>query len=405
MIAQVNKVVALAAALAFFCSCGRYLTEKEKVEVLRNRGFRHFIKNEFEESADDYITALTLSQLDRERLFNDRALYNYGLLFTTWDRYNALLERLEKRLVKARKERNRKAEINILLNLGEVYYELQRYRVAWDLFQEAFQKAEKHNYLQGFCRSANNLGKTLVAQSRPDNGLKYFYLAGKVAGRFKEDESLVDSFIGIGSVWAAKKDFAKARENYTIALEDSQRLDYSEGREAALESLGRLSLKQKDYRQALSSFIPALSAKIEMVDQKGGASLWELTGDAYFAWGRFLKAQNAYAQAFRIRFDIKTFYQCCLLLRKLGRVYRAMGNQPAALYYYGRSRLFFKTMGDLTGESETRLEIARYYYSLGKIREAEKIALKCLKVVINIENELLERETRAFLAGLHPDGH
>ncbi len=93
-------------------ACGlRYLTEREQVEIMRNKGFQHLMKNEFEESADSYITALTLSQMEKERLFNDRALYNYGLLFTTWDRYNALLERLEKKRELAGREKNYKGEI------------------------------------------------------------------------------------------------------------------------------------------------------------------------------------------------------------------------------------------------------------------------------------------------------
>jgi tetratricopeptide (TPR) repeat protein len=385
----------------FSSSCGYFLSSREKVEVLRNQGFGHLLKKEFEEAAYYYIAALTLSQQDDERLVNDRALYNYGLLFSTWERYASTMERLEDQLLKHKRQENRPGIIIALADLGEVYIDWGKYAQALEFFEKSLVLAEEEGDWRGQCRALNYIGKALIKLEDYDGAPKYFFHLRDLALKREMNKYLSDAYLGIGYVWNKKEKKEKAEANYLLALTTSQKVGYSEGEEKALEALGRFFLKENKNRLALSYFIPALSLKQDVVDQRGSGRLWRLIADVYFQWGKNLLAQRGYAEAFRIRFEIKDFYKCSILLRKLGRVYLKMKKYKEALYYYNRSRLFFRTLGYLNGESQTLLEIAQLYTAQNNFDKALGKAKHGLKISIDIEDRVKERDFREFIARLY----
>lgn len=387
----------------FSSSCGYILSSREKEEILRNHGFEHLLKKEFEEAAYYYIAALTLSQQDDERFVNDRALYNYGLLFSTWERYASAVERLEDQLLKHQREKNRPRVIIALGNLGEIYLDWGKYAKAQEFFEKSLMLAQEEGDWQGQCRALNYIGKALIRLEDYANASEYFFRLRDIALERKMSECLSDAYLGIGYISNKREEKEKVKTNYLLALTASQNAGYSEGEEKALEALGRFFLKENKNRLALSYFIPALSLKQDVIDQKGSARLWGLIADAYLQWGENLPAQRAYAKAFRIRFEIKDFYQCSILLRKLGQVYLKMKKYKEALYYYNRSRLFFRTLGCLNGECRTLLEIAQLYSTQNNFDKALGKARYGLKISIDIEDRINERDIRKLLARLYEE--
>lgn len=385
----------------FSSSCGYILSSREKVEILRNQGFEHLLKKEFEEAAYYYIAALTLSQQDDERFVNDRALYNYGLLFSTWERYATAVERLEDQLIKHKRSENRPGVIIALADLGKVYLDWGKYALALEFFEKSLVLAEEEGDWQGQCRALNYTGKALIKLKNYDGASEYFFRLRNLALKREIANCLSDAYFGIGYVWNKREKKEKAKTNYLLALTTSQKARYTEGKEKALEALGRFFLKENKNQLALSYLIPALSLKQDVVDQRGCARLWQLIADVYFQWGKNLPAQRAYAEAFRIRFEIKDFYNCSILLRKLGQVYLKMKKYKEALYYYYRSRLFFRTLGYLNGESQTLLEIAQLYITQNNFVKAFDKAKQGLRISIDIENRVNERDFREFLARLY----
>lgn len=385
----------------FSTSCGYLHSSRERVEILRNQGFGHLLKKEFEESAQYYIAALTLSQQDDERFVNDRALYNYGLLFSTWERYASAVERLEDQLLKYKRYENRSGIIMTLADLGKVYLDWRKYSLALEFFEESLTLAKEEKDWQGQCRALNFIGKTLIKLENYGGASEYFFQMRELALKRKMTECLSNAYLGIGYVWNIQEKKEEAKANYLLALTTSRKAEFSEGEEKALEALGRFFLKENKNQLALSYFIPALSLKQDVVDQRGCARLWQLIADVYFQWGKNLQAQRAYAKAFGIRFEIKDFYKCSILLRKLGQVYLRMKKYKASLYYYNRSRLFFRTLGYLNGESRTLLEIAQLYTAQNKSDKALGKAKHALKISIDIEDRLNERDIREFMAKLY----
>jgi tetratricopeptide (TPR) repeat protein len=359
------------------------------------------LNKEFEEAAQYYVAALALSQQDDERFVNDRALYNYGLVFSTMDRYATAIERLEKQLVKNKKEENRPGEIATLTGLGEVYLDWRKYPLAQEFFGKALAIAESEGDYTSQCESLNHIGKTLVKTEDYEAAYNYFFRSWDIGQDHDIHKCSSDAYIGLGQIWEKREKKERAEANYLLALVTSRDANYSDGEEIALEALGKFFMNQNDNSQALSYLIPVLELKQDVVDQQGSARIWHYIGDVFFIMGKYLPAQRAYTESFRIRFDIKTFYECSVLLRKLGRVYRKMGKVKAALYYYTRSQMFFRTLGYLTGESRTRLEIAQFYADQEELGAAIDQTRQGLKITTDTQDRAGERDFRQYLAKLY----
>lgn len=244
---------------------GQYILESDAVKQV---GASYYFLGDIKKLRRYHKTALGIAK----RTGNKECLANANFLAT----FIAKLEGDYKKCEALYKEAleiygdmgNRSQALMMMNNLGDLYYTQERWQDALAIFDQIVEGATAIGDMQlkafGLANSGDSLvlmGKLDEAQTRISEALQLFNYLGEV-------RLIMGTYAIMGTLYKAKKDFAKAREYFEKAIEGQKRLEILQNLSVILWDYADMEEQAGNKQKAISLYKQALEYAKKMNEKK-----------------------------------------------------------------------------------------------------------------------------------------
>jgi signal transduction histidine kinase/TolA-binding protein len=221
----------------------------------------------------------------------------------------------------------------------------------------------------------------------PDSTIYYSNKGLELGEQLKLPKGAAELLNFKGIAYNYKGDRLSAYEYYDKALKkatsqfDSLQIGHSNN------NLGRLFFDQGLLARSFQYFIDAADIFRKINDQSGLAYAYQSLANLYKTQKDFVKSEDNFLEAYRIRLALGNTRDIMSALIQLGRMYQDNDNQDKALKYLQLADSAGHVINDAINLAEIKTFIAKSYLNTGKLKEAEAMCAEGLEYILKYENK------------------
>ena len=362
-------------------------------------------------------------QLRRERLEQ----YERG-------QFKEALQTLKKILVIFREINYIQGEIEIIMDIGIVYYKMEKYSKSLDFYQQALTLSQ-NIYLSSKVNILAQIGLLYERLEEYSKAVVFFqkaisiYQPGIVMGRGAPSpyigstrlidlESLENLEEYLGNTYLKIGDYSKAIDSFERYLDNLHYSNWVSSR-PTLISLGNVYMALGDYAKAIDYFQQGLylvreegnrqgelevlsvlgSARVllgdatgleylqqsltiarEISDKKNESQIFNDIGLVYKNLGELEKAIDSFQKALDLYTKLDEQIGQAEVIKNLGTTYASLGKYPKALEFFNRAYTFFAENNVRNGVATTLNNLGSIYRELGQFSRAREFYNRALLI-------------------------
>jgi tetratricopeptide (TPR) repeat protein/energy-coupling factor transporter ATP-binding protein EcfA2 len=341
---------------------------------------------------DDYGQGLQYYQQCSEKLQSFVLLRNWGVCHRSHKQYEQSLECFQGALAISRQSNNRKAEANILFNIGRSYQDWGKYEEAINYYEQSRDlylklkrpkdRANKIWWIAACYRDWKQYEKAVLAYQKSTE------LYGKL-GLEKTVAEIWSHTSGCYKGWGKYEDALYYEHKALLAF---QELDDQPNIADSYCDLGRIYQAWGKYEQAIAHYQQSRDLYQLLGKETQVANQWYGIGVCYREWGKYQQALEAQQQDLTIRQKLDDQENIADAYCQLGRIYQAWGKYAEALTHYEQSRYLFQQLGREKEVSYRWYRLAECYREWGKYEQA----LEAQQQELTLRQRLDEQENIAL---------
>lgn len=280
------------------------------------------------------------------------------------------LEYEEISLSEARKNKNRKAEAELLFLLGISYHAQSNYNKSLEYYNKAYEinKEIKNNVGIGEC--LNRIGMIYNVKGDFEVALDYCLRAVKILENEKDNKALGHAYNQLGILYYILNDIPKAKDILFKSLEFSE--SANEGRVMAVthEHLGVIFIKTEEFDKALYHVKKSLELRELNNDRLGIAGSYENLAIIYRNLKKYDEALKYYFMSLGIKKEINNKRGMASSYSGIGVTYFKMGRIEEGLDFIKRAYELRKEIGDKRGMVASLTQLADNYSAINDYENA-----------------------------------
>ena len=279
---------------------------------------------------------------------------------------------------------NKKTTSNLHHNIARIYENQGNYSEALKHLFISLRIKELNKDKRGIANTLSHIGNIYYAQNN-GKALEYFIRSLKLQQEIKNYSGVTIAFNEIGKVYLKNADYKKAFENFQKSLEVNKTIDYKPEIANSLNHIGTIYRVQTKYKEALDSYLEALRIEKDLNNIEGQAYTLIYIAQLYFEQKEYEKALH-----FFIKGTQKADSSGVIKILKdayggLSDTYLALNNYKQALHYYKSFIVVRDSMFNDNNRKATITNQLKYEYEKKalaeqiKISEEKKLTLAQLK--------------------------
>jgi len=243
-----------------------------------------------------------------------------------------------------------------------------------------FDKAVENDLKKYKAAAYNHKGWCLGWKYENEKALIEFEQGLKLFTQLDDNEGMANSYLGIGSVYIEKADYAKSQEYLSKALWHAEKSGNKEQISQVLHFTGSSYFQSGDETAALANWKRGYVLAQEAGYQYEIAmSLFNL-GNSLAIQGDYRKALDNYNRADALFQELGDTQILPSIISNMGGIYQFIENYPKAIEYLLRSIEMSKERNDVTSVAWSTGVIADIYFELKDYDKALKFADACYEV-------------------------
>lgn len=179
--------------------------------------------------------------------------------------------------------------------------------------------------------------------------------AFKIARHNGEIEKVAINLLSMGDIYYRFEEYDRALSNYRDAVQEASQIKEagSSWTAVALENIGTVYAAKGNYAESLHHYQSAEELYRQTGDREGLASCLSNIGSHYYAQNDFIKTLNYYKQALQISEEVGARCSAAVISGNIGFVCETHTQDwQEALVYYGKSLAHYRAAGlEKTGET------------------------------------------------------
>lgn len=260
--------------------------------AFKAEGLFHYYKSDYREAKKSYNKSIAIYESLNLQIPLSRMYNNQGIVL----KYLGELKSAKEFHLKSLKI---KEELGLspsdiaasLVNLGVLEHELGNGELSTQYYLKAEKICFDNNLERGLNLVRMNLAGNLKDQKEYEESLKYYNLVKSYHEEQKDYRNIARITNSIGSLYLAQDSIERAKKFYLEANELNIKHGIEQMQGLTTRNLGKVAMKEKDYKQALDYFL-----KANTISQKTGTNTRNVgdylnIADAYAAMGDY---RNAY---------------------------------------------------------------------------------------------------------------
>jgi tetratricopeptide (TPR) repeat protein len=282
---------------------------------------------------------------------------------------------------------------NALITAGEVAEREGNYLEARGAFEAALEDVDPLIVATAHA----SLGRLSWQQGAYEASFTSFEKARAIAIRLDAAEVRARAEIGLGNVYYARGDYARARDMYN-AVRANPAVTGLRGK--VLLNLGAIANIEGDMAEAERNYTQAVRAFREAGDTHGQSQAYNNLGMLHVDQMEWEKAGEAYAEALALSAETGNREMIGLVTMNRSELSCAMGQYPRALELCEEALTIFAEIGAEVYRGTTLRWKGRALRELGQYALAERALTEAMRIAHRAQARLLEAETMQELGGM-----
>jgi signal transduction histidine kinase len=220
----------------------------------------------------------------------------------------------------------------------------------------------------------------------PDSTILFANQAYRLGEELKISSQLAEPLNFIGVAHNYKGDRLQAYDYYDRALMISSNQKDSVQIAHSNNNLGRLFFEQGVLSRSYEYFVRSLAIFEAIRDSSGLAYTYQSLANLYKTQRDFLKAENHYMMAYKMRLNLGNTRDIMSALGQIGRLHQDNDNHDKALHYLHLADSAGHVINDEINLAEIKTLIADSYLHQNKLDEAERICQDGVDVIKRVNN-------------------
>ena len=233
---------------------------------------------------------------------------------------------------------SKKEKMNILSELGSIYFLLSEPRKAIEFYEQALNISREIGDRQSEGNNLRNMGNSYFNLGEPRKAIEFYDQALNISREIGDRRSEGAALGNLGSAYYDLGEPNKGIKFQKVALEISREIGHRRGEGAALCNLGMVSLRLGKPQDAAKFFEQALKISREISDRQGERICLSSLGNACYFLGELSKAIKFQDQVLEIsrkdgdkRTEGNALMSMSLILNELGSRDKAIEYAKAAI--------------------------------------------------------------------------
>jgi len=352
--------------------------ERFLARALRELGWCHYLKGEYDIALQHYLHALEISERNQHPLGISASLGNIGVVYEKQGKFQEALT-YYMRALKIDEENDLKRGIAIKCgNLGIVFKDLGDYPKALEYHFRAMKMNEELDRKRGISLNLGNIGVVYARQGDHIQAIEYYTRAMTMDAERGNKSGVARHHGNIGGVYQDMDDHSNALKNYLIALETYKELGNENGVARQFGNIGGVytnkgdsahnegseNLAEQYYQFALDNSFRSLRVHQRMGTDRGTAMLFGNIGGLFRRIKQFQKAESYLDSALVISTEMGALFLQQKHYLKFSNMYMAMERYQLALEYYRKytnvkDSLFNESKSKEVGKLEAKYEFEK----------------------------------------------
>jgi len=319
-----------------------------------------------------------------------KLLLELGSLYLEKNRY----PESEKYLLEAADVSDKRTDKSIISliykNLGEVCLKLFKLADAEMYFLKALERTPERNK-RALSFIYSGLGETLSKMTKMNEGLKYYFKALELRTQLKFWKGISEVMNKIGINYFYQSDYNKALEYFNQSLKIREKRHENEETVAACLNNISLSYYHKgDYPEAMENCIKALNIYERTENSEMLGMCHNNLGLIYFETSLFAEALECQFKALKFKEKTNNLPSIANSLSNIGIIFSKLYNLEKALEYCQKALKMRESVDDKRGIASSYNEIGRIYDKMNQFDKA----------ISYFEDSIKMRRNMNFLSGL-----
>jgi CHAT domain-containing protein/lipopolysaccharide biosynthesis regulator YciM len=329
--------------------------DADKAACLKGLGNIRFSYGALDEAQEYYDGAALIFKKIKDRRGEIRIAINLGSLSVYRGMPDKAIKYFDKALTIERKLMNRtdddrKDEVAVYLNKGQVYEDGRQYDRAQGQYQEALAISSAIGYERGTADSYYHCASLFQAAGEADSALLCLNKAQRSYQQLNDGKGAADCLREAGNIHRKLSDYTAALDRFFQALELLKAIRGSEknvlGEAELYMYIGRLLLELGKYSDALQDFAAARKLFEGSSDRDGLGAFYETIAQVHLTSARYDSALYYCKQA---RQAARTNDRLASLINNTGVVFEKQHENDAALEQYRSALELYSALHDSIG--------------------------------------------------------
>ncbi len=260
-------------------------------------------------------------------------------------------------LIKSKESDYQRGLKNALLNLGDIYYNMDDYENGIKNYLECAEIQGSSDNKHQACYCYNVAGILYRKWTKYDKSMEYHLKSLKLAEEINDKERISAASYGLARTYQTLKDYPKAIEYYTRSMKIDEELGDKTGMAKSFNNIGTIYSEKRDFDNAVQYYNKSLKLYTEMNDDEGKSLIFHNLGIIHLKSNRLQKAIYYLLQAKEIDEKISGKDDLAQTYISIADVYTRMEEYPMAYQY-------LENAGQLASQSETRKTLFESYTGL-----------------------------------------
>jgi tetratricopeptide (TPR) repeat protein len=285
-----------------------------------------------------------------------------------------------------KKEKAKKLQASVLVNIGNVYASQGDYSKALDYYFKALKINEEIGNKMGQAPNLGNIGNVYGSQGDYSKALDYHFKALKINEEIGNKRSQANNLCNIGLVYANQGDpsvttskeesiragYSKALDYYFKAQKIDEETGNKNGQAPNLDNIGNVYASQGDYSKALDYHFKALKINEEIGNKRSQAVNLGNIGRVYVEQKKYKEAYTYLSQAIQLGEEVGIPYQLEGFYNSQSELFTQTGKHQEAMEAYKKHIMYRDSVLSEENQKAGVQQQAKYEYEKQKaIDDAE----------------------------------
>ena len=286
-------------------------------------------------------------------------------------------------------------------NLGLVFFQQGRVNEAEKYLYQSYRNYKKINDKIEIANILNSLGYFYGNTGQINKSINYINRSLKIYSLLGYENKKAAVMTNLAYRYDELGQVEKSLELNYQALKIKEEIGNLKSIAYSLNNIAYIYNKQGNQKKALEYFERCLEIRLKINDKSGTADVYNNLGKIYLDRNEYIIAEEYFNKAIKLYRQVKDKSGLISSFTSLGKLHQSKNEQNKALdYYFMAQELAIQTQ-NRKFEAKSLSLISSVYLSIGQVSEAEKFAIKSLKLSRSLNIPELINESAKILSDIY----